>query len=152
MLFQVNVLNICPVQVNGQTVDDITSVTNKYNVSGNAPVMSGKVGPLRVEQLVVVELEELSEAVCVRAAARARAPHQHVRQRRAPRGARAGPRGSRRAPRPRRGPRPAALRRDQVVRGPRVRAVVQLVDGHVDARATWDRLSTNIVLSINHFI
>lgn len=85
--------------------------------------MSRQIRPLRLNHLTVIQLQELGEAVPGGAAARAHAAHQHVRQRRAPRGARAGPA---RAPRGRAaGPAPRA--RDEVVRGPSVRPVVQLV-------------------------
>lgn len=74
------------------------------------------------------------------AAPGARAPHQHVRQGRAARGARARP-----APRARAATRArAALRRDQVVRRPRVRAVVQLVYRYVDASAAGDGLKQGL--------
>ena len=93
------------------------------------PVVPREVGALRVEHVAVLELQELGQAVALRAAARARAPRQQVREAGAARGAGARARG------------PAPRRRDEVVRRARVRAVVQLVDGHVHARAARDRLT-----------
>ena len=99
--------------------------------------MSSKIRPLRVHDVSVVELQELGEAVPRGAAAAACAPHEHVRERRAARGPGAGTRTPRATA--------SALRRDEVVRRARVRAVVQLVDGHVDARTAGDRLDAGRV-------
>lgn len=80
--------------------------------------MSCEIWSLRVS-IRIIELQELCEAVAGHAA-RARPAHQHVCERGAARGA-----GARPAPA---APSPAPpLRRYQVVRRPRVRAVVQLV-------------------------
>lgn len=98
--------------------------------------MSSEIGALRFHHLRVIQLEELSQAVAVRAPGATGPPYQHVRKARAARRPRA------RAGRPDRAA--AALRRDQVVRGPRVRPVVQLVDGYVDACAPGDWLTENV--------
>lgn len=104
--------------------------------------MSSKIRSLSINDISIIQFQELGETVPGGPAAGPRAPHEHVRER----GAASGPR----AWAPGGGPARASLGRDQVVRGPRVRTVVQFVYWHVDASTArdWLKKKRNYIFSI----